>query len=333
MNKRVFVKIAILISTVIVLWLVYESMPFSDDKKQAITVESGQSLKEVADHLHKEKLIKNKTIFLLYGSLSNLDNQVKKGTHEISSSQSIGEIYEELVTSPLEKGVEVTIPEGFSVEQIAERLAKKGIIEREDFLNVAETGEGISHPLIKKIKKQKGMTYRLEGYLFPDTYAFPENTSSKDIIERMLTRFDAVRKEVEPDNNMTLNEWVTLASIVEKEAVVDKERELIAGVFHNRIEDNWLLQSCATVQYVLDKPKERLLYKDLEVESPYNTYINEGLPPGPISNPGKQSLLASKNAKNHDYYFFVVKGDGSGEHHFSKTFKEHQKHTNHNGNW
>ncbi|MGM7702414.1 endolytic transglycosylase MltG [Pseudalkalibacillus sp. Hm43] len=333
MNKRIILQISLLIVLVISVWVVYESMPYFDDTEESITVRAGQSLDEVADNLHKEKLIKNKMFFVLYGKVQGLDGQVKKGTHNISSSQSIASIYKELITSPLEEGITVTIPEGFSVEQIASRLEKVGLIDRKAFLDIAKTGKGVQHPLLKEIKAKKGVTYRLEGYLFPDTYSFQKQTSSEAIIERMISRFDEVQKEIGTRKDFSLHEWVTLASIVEKEAVVDKERELIAGVFHNRMEDDWRLQSCATVQYVLDKPKERLLYKDLEVESPYNTYVNEGLPPGPISNPGKQSLIASKNADNHDYYFFVVKGDGSGEHHFSKTFKEHQKHTDHKGNW
>ncbi|MCF6138315.1 endolytic transglycosylase MltG [Pseudalkalibacillus berkeleyi] len=332
MTKRVLIRISLIVLLLLLFWGGYELTPATGET-QSITVKPGQSLREVAEVLHNKKLIKNKQIFLLYGSIRKLDSQIKQGTHEIPGSETIPRVYEELTTSPMEDGVEVTFPEGFTVEQIADRLEKNKLINRAAFVKLVQTGEGISHPLVKEIKKQKGMKYLLEGYLFPDTYSFPKKSSEKAIIEKMLTRFQQVREEIAPEDKISLNEWVTLASIVEKEAVVDKERELIAGVFHNRMEDEWRLQSCATVQYVLDKPRERLLYKDLETKSPYNTYIHEGLPPGPISNPGKQSLLASNNAKNHNYYFFVVKGDGSGEHHFSKTFKEHQKHTDHKGNW
>ncbi|WP_221566436.1 endolytic transglycosylase MltG [Alkalihalobacillus sp. TS-13] len=333
MKRRNVLFISTIIAIALCIWVVYEATPFWHEKQKVITVNEGQSLQDVAEQMHAESLIKNKTFFLLYGKLNDLDGQVKIGKHQVSSTQSVPELYKELVTAPLEKGIEVTFPEGFTIEQIAARLEKKGITTQAEFLKHAKTGEGIKHPLIQKLKNEKDIKYKLEGYLFPDTYYFKEGISPGEVIERMLDRFEQVHKELDPDSKHDLMQWVTLASIVEKEAVVEKERELIARVFQNRMKDGWKLQSCATVQYVLDKPKERLLYKDLEVDSPYNTYTNEGLPPGPIGNPGKQSLEASLKPKDHDYYFFVVKADGSGEHHFSKTFREHQQHTDHKGNW
>ncbi|WP_349408194.1 endolytic transglycosylase MltG [Pseudalkalibacillus sp. SCS-8] len=332
MKRAIIFRITAITSVLLLLWLVYESTPFIRSQERIVTVREGQSLREVAEVLEKEKLIKNQTIFRLYGSLRNMDSKVKKGSHTLSSSESIPKMYEELITSPSEKGIEVTIPEGFTINQIADRLAKKGIVERKAFIEAVKTGKNVSHPLIDRIKSKTGVTYRLEGYLFPDTYSFKKNSRPEDVIERMLDRFNDVRMEIGLEEG-SMDKWVTLASIVEKEAVLEQERKMIAGVFHNRMKDDWKLQSCATVQYVLDKPKERLLYEDLEVESPYNTYLHIGLPPGPISNPGKESLAASLNPHKHDYYFFVVKGDGSGAHHFSTSYQEHQKHTNHKGNW
>ncbi|WP_408007257.1 endolytic transglycosylase MltG [Pseudalkalibacillus sp. A8] len=333
MKKRYLIILSILIVSVICIWVVYEATPFWHEKQKVITVKEGDSLQKVAEQLESEKVIKNKMFFLLYGKLNDFDGQVKAGKHQVSSTQSIPSIYNEFLKSPVEKGIEVTFPEGFTIEQIAARLEKHGLVTKTEFLKLAESGERVNHPIVQKLKDDKDIQYKLEGYLFPDTYYFQKGVIPSEIIEKMLDRFEQVRNELDPDSSQQLEKWVTLASIVEKEAVVDKERDLIAGVFQNRLEDDWKLQSCATVQYVLDKPKERLLYKDLEVESPYNTYINDGLPPGPIGNPGKKSLEASLNSKKHDYYFFVVKADGSGEHHFSKTFKEHQQHTDHKGNW
>ncbi len=333
MKKHYGIFLSILIVSAICVWVVYEATPFWHEKQKVITVKEGQSLQEVAQQLESKKMIKNKLFFLLYGKLNNIDGQVKTGKHQVSSTQTIPSIYNELLKSPIDKGIEVTIPEGFTTDQIAARLEGKGLATKTEFLKLTKTGEGINHPLVQKLKDDKDVRYKLEGYLFPDTYSFQKGITATEIIEKMLDRFEQVRQELDPNSKQKLEKWVTLASIVEKEAVVDKERKLIAGVFQNRLEDDWKLQSCATVQYVLDKPKERLLYKDLEVKSPYNTYINEGLPPGPIGNPGKKSLEASLNSKEHDYFFFVVKGDGSGEHHFSKTFKEHQQYTEHQGNW
>ncbi|HDR67528.1 MAG TPA: endolytic transglycosylase MltG, partial [Bacteroidaceae bacterium] len=134
--------------------------------------------------------------------------------------------------------------------------------------------------------------------------------------------------------NMSIHDIVTLASIVEREVVVDKERPIVAGVFYNRLKDDWNLQSCATVQFILGKQKDRLTFDDLEIKNPYNTYVNQGLPPGPIGNPGRKSLEAAVYPAEHDYYFFVTKKDNSGEHYFSRTFAEHQKYNaKSRGNW
>ncbi|WLD92409.1 endolytic transglycosylase MltG [Alkalihalobacillus sp. AL-G] len=332
-RKRIVLLSLVLFFTAVLAWFIYELTPLSNDKERTIRVEEGESLVNVADTLEKKGLIKNKTFFIIFGKVKGFANQIKPGEHLVSGSLTYSEIYEELVTSHVKKGVKVVIPEGFTVEQIAERLDKKGITNKESFLKMAKTGKEISHPIIKKTSGQKEVTYILEGYLFPDTYYFEKGTAPKEVIGKMLTQFQEVKDQLDLPNELNLHDWVTLASIVEREAVVASERPIIAGVFKNRIEDEWKLQSCATVQYVLDKPKERLLFEDLEVKSPYNTYLNKGLPPGPISNPGKASLKAVINAKQHDYYFFVVKGDGSGEHHFSESFKEHQKYTSHEGNW
>ncbi|WP_257351581.1 endolytic transglycosylase MltG [Pseudalkalibacillus decolorationis] len=322
-----------LLCTALIGWLVFELTPYSSDQVQTIKVDKGAGLTSVAEELEEMEIIKNKTFFMLYGKIIGSDNKIKPGKHVISGDLSYSEIYSELVRSPVEKGQEVVIPEGFTVEQIATRLEKKGITSEKAFLKAVKTGEGISHPLIEKVKKHEGTQYKLEGFLFPDTYYLPKDSRPEKVIVKMLNRFQEVKDQFETPKELSLHEWVTLASIVEREAVVAKERPVIAGVFINRLEDQWKLQSCATVQYVLDKPKERLLFKDLKVKSPYNTYLNKGLPPGPISNPGKASLKAVVNAKQHNFYFFVVKGDGTGTHHFSKTFKEHQRYTSHEGNW
>lgn len=187
-------------------------------------------------------------------------------------------------------------------------------------------------------KKVEGRKYRLEGFLFPETYEVYTGATEEEIIRKMLQQFEleleqAKAKLAEQNENweeqlqskgLTLYDVITLASIVEREAVLDEERFIISGVFHNRIEDGWLLQSCATVQYILEKQRDRILLKDLEVDNPFNTYIYKGLPPGPIAAPGYKSILAALNPKEHDFYFFVTKKDGSGSHYFSQTFAEHK---------
>ncbi len=222
-----------------------------------------------------------------------------------------------------------TIAEGLSVEQIGAHLAEKGLVNQEQFLKLINEGDFSDIPFVADIPEVKDRKYRLEGFLFPETYEVFKGATEEEIIRTMLKQFD---KEIQPEwkeelekQNRSLYDVITLASIVEREAVVNEERSIIAGVFHNRIREGWLLQSCATVQFVLGKQRDRLLFEDLEVKSPYNTYINPGLPPSPIASPGRASVEATLFPDKHDFFFFVTKKDGTGAHHFARTFKEHQK--------
>jgi UPF0755 protein len=169
----------------------------------------------------------------------------------------------------------------------------------------------------------------LEGFLFPETYEMKVGASESQIAERMLSQFDKVFKdsyyERAEELGMTINEVVTLASVIEREAQLDSERARISGVFHNRINKGWKLQSCATVQYILGERKEVLSYDDIAIESPYNTYINAGLPPSPIASPGEKSIIAALYPEDTDFMFFVASGENDGSHIFSKTLKEHEK--------
>ena len=170
--------------------------------------------------------------------------------------------------------------------------------------------------------------YVLEGYLFPETYQLYADSRVEEYLMAMLSQMekifddDAHRNQL-TDRGLTMHEILTMASIVEREAVVDHERVLIAGVFYNRLRVNRALESCATVQYALGETKEVLLFTDLHVDSLYNTYIHPGLPPGPIAAPGKASILAALYPEDSDYYYFNFKYDGTGEHYFSKTLQEH----------
>lgn len=173
------------------------------------------------------------------------------------------------------------------------------------------------------LDKYKIPAQSIEGYLFPDTYFLPQGYPKEKIMEHMIDHFYEKTKEVKnfPTEPRKIHETVILSSIVEREAKRKDERALIAAVFHNRLRDSEPLESCATVQYLFEKPKPRLFYKDLEVESPYNTYKVKGLPPGPIGSPGIAAINATVNPEKTDYKFFVLKGDDA--HHFSKDFKEH----------
>jgi UPF0755 protein len=223
----------------------------------------------------------------------------------------------------------VTFPEGYNIKQMAEELQIKGIIKNsEDFIREAREGK-YDYDFLKSIPE--GRDNPLEGYLFPDTYEFKKGATEHEIIDKMLGRFKEIydSKIVGNLNGRTLDELIIMASIVEREAKVEAERPVIAAVFYNRLKENWKLESCATIQYALGYNKEKLLYEDLEINSPYNTYKNGGLPIGPIASPGEKSIMAALNPAEVDYMFFVLKAyNGDGSHNFARNYNEFLKYKN-----
>jgi UPF0755 protein len=220
----------------------------------------------------------------------------------------------------------ILIPEGFSVREIIDRLDAQAVVSKnvfETYLRQCNKADWINaYPFLNP--KLDGEKF-FEGYLFPDTYIFAEDTTPQAVLEYMLQNFQRRALPILMKGNKTrysIREIVTLASIVEKEAEIPEERSVIAGIYYNRLKKWMQLGSCPTVKYALGQPrKEYLLYRDLEVKSPYNTYKHYGLPPGPICSPGLLSIKAVLNPQKTDYLFFVSRGDGS--HIFTLSFKEH----------
>lgn len=299
----------------------------ASDETILVTIPKGASSKTIGNILFENGLIRNSKIFYYYVRFKGGGTGLQAGDYKFQKGMTIDEMLKKMQDGDVYiETFTFTIPEGLSVVQIADLLSNKGYVDKEKFLKEVNEGE-FHYDFIAQIPDDPDRKYRLEGYLFPETYEMKKGATEHDIINRMLHQFDLVfnkewRQAIE-DRGMTIDDAVILASIVEREAVLDEERPTIAGVFFNRIDDGWLLQSCATVQYILGKQREVITYDDLEVDDPYNTYIYEGLPPGAISNPGAASLKAVVYPEEHDYYFFVTKKDGSGSHHFSKTYKEH----------
>ena len=206
------------------------------------------------------------------------------------------------------------------MEQIITTLEEKGVTTREEFLDAAANGD-YNYDYIG----EKGDALRVQGYLFPETYLFEKGISAYDVINTMIAQFDSLLtdewKAQLATRGLSIHDWVTMASIVEKEAVVQEDRPIIAGVFYNRLDQGMLLQSCATVQYALGEVKPVLTNEDVAVDSPYNTYIHEGLPPTPIASPGEASLEAALYPADTTYLFFVAKPNGA--HIFTNTYEEH----------
>jgi len=270
-----------------------------------ITIEERMTGQQVAELLKTEGLISSRNYFLFLLRLKGAHKGIKAGMYEISTKESTWKIINKLVSGKSKK-IRLSIPEGLTARQIAQLIEEKELGKRKKFLKIVE---------------QK----RLEGYLFPETYFIEYGTSEEEIIDMMVNQFNKVFTEEMEERGKKFNfekrDTVILASLIEKEAARDEERPLISAVFHNRLRKRWYLESCATVQYALGEHKEKLTYKDLRVDSPYNTYTHFGLPPGPICNPGLSSIKAVLYPADSDLMFFVSEGEGT--HRFSKYYQKH----------
>lgn len=282
-----------------------------------VIVPRGSTFTEATDSLTRARIVRWPTGFRLMARFSGKDRNIKPGTYLLKK----GTPWSEVLTA-LHGGLgvvnSVTIPEGYMVRQIVPLLAR-----RLDLPADSITAAVRDTTLRKRLDIP---TETLEGYLFPDTYAFPDGTRARDAITEMVKRFE---REWKPEWEarltelaMNRNDIITLASIIEKEARLPEERPVISAVYHNRLRKQMLLQADPTVQYALPAHTSRVLYRDLEVKSPYNTYQNAGLPPGPIASPGGPSIVAALFPANVGYLYFVAFPDG--HHEFRTTFEEHE---------
>ncbi len=271
---------------------------------RAVIVAKGISARGLARELKREGFIWHPWTFLVWTKLPGTRGAIRPGVYQLSARASGRSILKTLQHGP--PLVRITVPEGWTARQIATLLEAKGISPANEFL---------AHTELEK----------REGFLFPDTYFFQQLLPAPVVIDRMVRRFDEKAPTdlaaQEKALHLSRPQIVTLASLVEKEAREPSERPLIAGVFYNRLKKHWRLESCATVQYALGSWKPQLTYKDLDVNSPYNTYRHPGLPPGPICNPGAAALEAASHPAQTDLMFFVA--DGQGTHRFSRYYNEH----------
>ncbi|MDA8353437.1 MAG: endolytic transglycosylase MltG [Firmicutes bacterium] len=293
-----------------------------------VEIEPGASTADIGRLLKKEHLIRNDWFFSTYAWISGNSRGLKAGIYEIPPEMDVNGILE-MITQGKQNTISVTIPEGYTVEQIAERMEENTQVTKEQFIKAVEKKD-YDYAFLKEIPENPKRRYRLEGYLYPSTYNIPKRATATDMVNMMLGQFEKKMKEHGvlqklKQKNLTLDQWVTIASIVEREGQAKKELPKIAGVIYNRLNQEMRLQVDATVQYARGKQKARLSYDDLEVENAYNTYRNDGLPPGPIANPGEKALVAAIEPDKHSYLYYVTKKDGTGEHYFAETFEEHRK--------
>jgi peptidoglycan lytic transglycosylase G len=281
-----------------------------------LTIRKGSPFREAAESLSAHGLVRSTRIFSIYAKLRGRDRSLRWGTYVLRPGMSWEQLLDALRNG---RGVvhAVTIPEGFSIADIEPLLADSlGLTQ--DSLDAAVRDTALLHRLDVP-------TPTLEGYLFPDTYTFPDKISARDAVRMMVDEFEKAWKpewtEQARAMKLTRHDIVTLASIVEREVRKDEERPVIAAVYLNRLKIGMPLMADPTVTYALGKKPGRVLLRDLRVKSPYNTYLRAGLPPGPIASPGAASMRASVNPAKVPYRFFVAAPDG--HHEFRRTYAEH----------
>lgn len=307
--------------------------PTEPGEELHFTIESGMHSSTIAEELEAQGLIHNAFIFKFYLRFKDQGNRFQAGEYVLEPGMEIDEIIEKFNTGDVyqEPMLKFTIAEGRTFSQITDALSQSGVIDRTVFLNLTSDPAHYEGTLAAQIPAERPYKAMLEGYIFPTTYELPEASTDQEIVahmfgelERRLADLPSGWEQQLETLGLNFHELLTVASLIEREVVVDEERPLVAGVIYNRLNQSYPLQIDATVQYALDEPKERLLYADLEVDSPYNTYANSGLPPGPIASPGLESIKAALYPETTEYMFYVTKKDGTSEHYFSKTFAEHE---------
>jgi UPF0755 protein len=288
------------------------------EKVSKLKISHGQSLAAVSSMMSQKNIISNQWVFEVATKLKGLDKSIQVGTFRFNSTHTNQDIINNLVFGRPDRK-KITFLEGWNLKQVAGHLADVMKFEYEEIISLLKDEKFINDLNIN--------SKTLEGYLFPETYYFFEGVDKKTIIKRLVKEHFSFWNEeniLKADElGFTPIEIVTLASIIEGEAIYDSERPIISAVYHNRLKKGMKLQADPTVQYIIKDGPRRLLNKDLRIKSLYNTYMYKGLPPGPINSPGLQSLLAALNPQINNYFYFVAKGDGY--HTFSKNEKEHER--------
>ena len=287
------------------------------EKWRNVEIPEGSTFTDSLDILKGNGLINSRVGMLLVGRITGFDHDIKAGYYNLSESMTPLQIFNSLVEGRTIQYT-ITIPEGFELRKIRKQFLKTGLMDDESWQLVYDQDFILSLEVNAP---------SLEGYLYPDTYNFSKGTKPETIFKRMVQRlkenFDEPLLKRAEELGMSENEVLTLASIIEREAIYDSERPTISAVFHNRLKKNMRLQADPTVLYGVKNRWKRIRYRDLKRETPYNTYRFKGLPPGPIASPGIKSIRAALYPSDEDYLYFVAKNNG--RHYFSKSNAEHSK--------
>ncbi|MEK4270164.1 MULTISPECIES: endolytic transglycosylase MltG [Bacillus] len=308
--------------------------PVNKNSEKAVNVyiPKGSTISTIAAKLKKQDLIKNEKVFIAYVKFKHAEG-FQAGNFQLSQSMGPAELIEKLTSTSHVPAFKIIIPEGRQLSEIADIIAGQTNYSNKDIMKKLDD-KGFINQLKKKYPKlitddvlNKNIKHPLEGYLYPATYPFYDpQTKLETIIEAMIKQTDKVAGKYQSQmkgKNMSVHKTLTLASLIEEEATEKADRHKISSVFHNRLGKKMPLQTDPTVLYALGKHKNRVVYKDLEAKSPYNTYTNTGLPPGPIANAGETSWEAALNPDKTEYVYFLAKKNGEVV--FTKTLKEHNK--------
>lgn len=314
----------VLLTAVVISWLwLHLTIPYREYASESILIEisSGRSLRGIGEDLERLGIIRSAELFWLYGKATGRTTSLKAGEYRFDQPLSLIDVFHKLEGGDIYYH-RVTVPEGLDIVETAAVFVEAGFGSEEEFKAAAR--------LVELIADFDSEALNLEGYLFPDTYFLTGGTSAVEIIQRMVTRFNRSWTEDfdrrAEELGMSPRQVVTLASMIEKEAALREERRLVSAVFHNRLVRNMRLACDPTVIYAVKQVKEYdgvINQSDLELDSPYNTYLYPGLPPGPIASPGEESISAALNPAEASYLYFVSRNDGS--HVFSETYAEHSR--------
>ena len=323
-NKKIVnvTTIIVIMIIIITIWQCFKIVdtPLKIKDEEIIEVAEGDSFYGILNKLSEEDKIKNEFLVKLYLKIRGIKPEVLAGTYKLDKSMTLDEIITLLSNDSTIGKIYITIPEGYTIDDIATELEENNICSSEDFINSVK-----NYDLPAYVSNNPNKRYNLEGFLFPDTYSFNENENADFVVKTMINRFEEVWQELVQSLNLSIaddeiEKIVNVASIIEKEAVVDSERSLISSVIYNRIAIEMPLQIDATVIYSYGYHIEKMYEKHLEIDSPYNTYMYYGLPIGPISNPGRASLMAALKPEKTDYLYYLLESEYT--HYFTDNYDD-----------
>jgi len=324
MLKRAIITIIILIIAAAGFLYYLSSAVGSGNQPVYFSIKEGASVNQIANNLQSQQLIRSAWLFRFWAKAIGADGRFVSGRHQLAPHSNISQLIKQLTNpSNLNNERDITIIEGWRIIDIADYLGHEGIASREDFLAAIKTDLWRErYDFLADVKADT-----LEGFLFPDTYRIFNDAQAQDIVKKMLDNFDRkltpeMRREIAAQGKSIFN-TITLASIIEREVLSSSDKQIVADIFLKRLEKGMGLQSDATINYITGKKTTRPSSADLQIDSPYNTYKYRGLPPGPISNPGLDSIKAAIYPQKNNYYYFLTASDGQAI--FATTYDEHLK--------